>query len=501
MAASQMPKVPHALVIGGGLGGMAAAMRLRARGYRVSVLEQADRLGGRARIFEHKGFCYDAGPTVVTAPFLIDELFALGGQKRQEAIELLRVDPWYRFHFPDGEHFDYGGTKEATLAEVARLSPGDTDGYLRLLAHSRRICDLAFERLAHRPFDRALDMLRLVPHLVRLGGYRSVQGMVAHYVRHPYLQRALCIHPLLIGGDPYRTTAIYTLIHAVEDQWGIWYPAGGMGALVSAIGRLLEMNGVAVRLSTRVTEIRVEGRRATGVKTADGEAIRADLVVANADPPAVYRGLIPARNRRRWTDRRIEALHYSMGLFVLYFATRRSYPGVPQHSVLLGKGFRSLLRDVFDRRRLSSDLSLYLHRPSATDPTLAPAGSDLFYALVPVPNLQAPIDWGEAGDVLRERVLGLLDSSLLPGVRDALLGDFFITPREFRDLYLSHRGTGFSIAPRLTQSAWFRFHNRSEDIEGLYFVGAGTHPGAGIPGVLSSAKVLDSLLPAAGHFE
>ena len=488
---------PQAVVIGAGFGGLAAALRLRVRGYRVCLLEQGAWLGGRARVLEHAGGRFDAGPTLLTAPQLIDELFALGGQQRSQVISFLPVSPGYRFYFPDGERFDYGHAQTATLAEIARISPGDCAGYRRLLAHSHRLCALAFDDLAARPCGRVWEMARLLPRLLWLGGHRSVYGLVARHIRHPGLRRALCIHPLLIGGNPYQTTAVYSLIHAIEDRWGIWYPAGGMGALVAALGRLLERQGVAIRRRARVTEILTAGDRVTGVRLADGSRIQAGLVVANVDPPTLYRQLLPSPRRHRWSHRRLERLHYSMGLFVLYFATRRRYPEVPQHNILLGEAFRSLLREVFDRGRLPADPSLYVHRPGATDPAITPPGQDLFYALMPVPNLQAPIDWEQSAPRLRARLLELLERRLLPGLRHQLVGDCFLTPEQFREDYLSHHGTGFSIAPRLSQSAWFRFPNRDPDIAGLYLVGAGTHPGAGIPGVLSSAKVLDHLIPEA----
>jgi len=486
----------HAVVFGAGFGGIAAALRLRARGYRVTLLDRAPRLGGRAQVYERGGFRFDAGPTVITAPFLFDELFALFERDRRDYVELVPVEPWYRFLFPDGNRFDYGGTVQDTLAEIARISPRDCAGYERLLATSREIFDLAFTQLADQPFDRFRDMLRQLPNLIRLKSYRTVHGLVSRHIRHPYLQRAFCVHPLLVGGNPYDTTSIYSLIHFLERQWGIHFPLGGTGALVDALGRLLGEVGVEARLNTTVEEILIERGRAVGVRTDDGRSVRADWVVANADPPFVYRNLIPDQYRGKWSDRRIERLRYSMGLFVLYFGTRRRYPEVPHHTILLGDSFRELLRDTFHSHQLSPDPSLYLHRPTATDPVLAPAGHDGFYVLAPVPNLQGNIDWNEAGPWVRDRVLSILEERLLPDLRENLALDFYVTPEDFKHQYLSHHGTGFSIAPTLTQSAWFRFHNRSKEVSGLYFVGAGTHPGAGVPGVLSSAKVLDRLMPA-----
>ncbi|MEM7482763.1 MAG: phytoene desaturase family protein [Acidobacteriota bacterium] len=489
----------HSVVVGGGFGGIAAALRLRAQGGEVTLVDRLPELGGRARVFRRGGFTFDAGPTVITAPFLFEELFALFGKQLEDYATLVPVEPWYRMMFDDGSTFDYGGSVEDTLAEIERFEPRDREGYLTLLAHSRRLFEKGFEELADRPFSSWRDMLRVLPDLLRLRADRTVFDLVSRHLKDPRLRQAFSLHPLLVGGNPFTTTSIYSLIHSLERRWGIHFPLGGTGALVSALGRLMEEQGVQVRLGTTVERIDVAAGgshrgRARGVVLEDGEVISADRVVAAADPAFVYRHLVEPRHRRRWSDRRIDRMRLSMGLFVLYFGTDRTYPDVAHHTILFGPRYRELLEDIFQNRELAPDFSLYLHRPTATDPSLAPAGHDGFYVLSPVPHLGADIDWPVEGPRYRERILEHLEGRLLPNLRRHLVDDFWVTPRYFQDELLSHRGAGFSVQPILRQSAWFRFHNRSEDIDGLYFVGAGTHPGAGVPGVLSSAKVLTRVL-------
>ncbi|MGF1526221.1 MAG: phytoene desaturase family protein, partial [Candidatus Competibacterales bacterium] len=482
-----------AIVIGGGFGGLASALRLRALGYAVRLLDRAPRLGGRAQVFERDGFTHDAGPTVLTAPFLFEELFALFNKSLADYVELVPVTPWYRFRFPDGRQFDYGGTLEQTLDEIRRIHPPDVDGYRRLVETSRRIFAVGFTELAHRPFHSLPFMLRQVPALVRLQSYRTVYGLVSRHIQHDYLRRAFSLQPLLVWGNPFDTTSIYALIHYLERQWGVHFPKGGTGALVDALGKLMDEEGIEVGLSTTVDQILVEGGkgrrpRATGVRLADGSHLRADVVVVNGDPPHVYRHMIPKERRRRWSDRRIDRLKYSMGLFVLYFATNRSYGDVAHHTIWLGERYRELLRDIFQRKVLADDFSLYLHRPGASDPTMAPPGCDGFYVLSPVPNLQGNVDWAAVGDSYRDRILEALESTLLPDLRRHLVHQFYMTPLDFQSRYLSYVGSGFSLAPRFTQSAYYLFHNKAEDIDGLYFVGAATHPRTDKPAEESTTK-------------
>ena len=483
----------HAVVIGSGFGGMAAALRARKLGFEVTLIERLEQLGGRARTFKRDGHTFDAGPTVITAPFLFEELFELFDRQLREYAEILPVSPWYRYEFSDGSRMDYGGTVEDTVDEIERLSPRDVEGYKRLLAHSKRIFDVGFGELAHVPFNRLWFMLKQVPALVRLGCYRTVWQFTKRYLKDERLRRAFSIQPLLVGGNPFNTTSIYSLIHYLERRWGVHFPRGGTGALVAAMGRLMQEVGVNVRLNQEVQRICIEDGQVTGVQFANGDSVAADLVICNGDPAQIYRSLVPRVDRKRWTDRRIDALKYSMGLYVLYFGTTCQYQDVEHHTIVFGEQYQELLQRIFAGEPAGDDLSLYLHRPTATDPALAPDGKDTFYVLAPVPNLQHH-DWLAARDQVRERVIDILEERVLPNLRQHMDVCFDLDPTQFDADYGSRWGAGFSIAPIFTQSAYFRFHNRSEDIKNLYLVGAGTHPGAGVPGVLSSAKVVEHLL-------
>ena len=489
--------VPHAVVVGAGFGGIAAALRLRAKGYRVSLIDRCQQLGGRAQVFEREGFRHDAGPTVITAPFLFEELFALFGERFADHVELVPLTPWYRFCFADGDHFDYGGTLEETLAEIGRISATDREGYLRLLDHSKRIFDIGFTQLSDKPFDRLRTMLRVIPSLIRLRCDRTVWGLVKAFLKSEKLRQAFSIQPLLVGGNPFDTTSIYGLIHYLERAHGVFFAMGGTGAITRALGALMERRGVAVQLGRTVRRIRVEAGVATAVELTDGGVIPVDLVVCNADAAHLYTSMIP-KAQQAWSARlKLSAASYSMGLFVLYFGTRKTYPDVAHHTIWLGERYRELLDEIFNRKVLSEDFSLYLHRPTATDPSFAPAGCESFYVLCPVPNLQADIDWAVEGPRLRDRIVAALDRTILPGLSQTITAEFCMTPKDFAHDYLSVNGAGFSVAPLFRQSAWFRFHNRAEGIRNLYLVGAGTHPGAGLPGVLCSAKVVDAMLPVA----
>lgn len=490
--------VQRVVVIGAGLGGLAAAVRMACKGHRVTLVDRLPTLGGRARTFRRDGFVFDAGPTVIKAPFLLDELFALAGRRREDYVEMLPVDPFYRVRFSDGLTFDCCGDLDRTLAQVRAISPRDEKGFLDLLAMSERIFEKGFTELSDVPFDSVMDMVRIVPAMARLRSDLTVWQMVSRYVRDDHLRQAFSFHPLLVGGNPFRTTSIYLLIHYLERKWGVWFPKGGTGAMIAALGRLLEELGVDVRLSAEVEEIEVTQGAARGVRLAGGARLPADVVVSNGDPAWVYKRLVAPEHRRHDTDRAIDRKRFSMGLFVVYFGSKQRYPDLAHHTILLGPRYRELISDIFDRKVLARDFSLYLHAPTRTDPALAPPGHDCFYALSPVPNLDAGIDWDEAGPRYRDAILQSLDETVTPGLTGNLTAVDHVTPRYFREDLLSSRGAGFSIEPVLTQSAWFRFHNRSEDVRGLYLVGAGTHPGAGVPGVLCSARVLDRLVPAAG---
>jgi phytoene desaturase len=488
---------PHAVVIGSGFGGLAAAVRLGARGYRVTVLERLDAPGGRAYVHRRDGYTFDAGPTIVTAPFLLEELWSLCGRRLADDVELRALDPFYRIRFHDGEVFDCRGDAAAMRAEVARLAPGDVAGYERFMRASEAIYRVGFEQLGHVAFDSWRDMARIVPQMVRLGSHRSLHSMVASHVRDPRLRFILSFHPLFVGGNPFNVTSIYGLISFLERRFGVHFAMGGTGSLVNGLAGLIERQGNEIRFGCEVVEITARNRTATGVRLASGETIAADVVVSNADPATTYGRLVPASLRRRWTDRRLRRARYSMGVFVWYFGTRRRYEDVPHHTILVGPRYRELLEDIFERKVLADDFSLYLHRPTATDPSLAPPGGDAFYVLSPVPHLEAGVDWRERAEPYRRAIEAHLSQTLLPGLEAEVATSFVTTPLDFRDRLQSVHGAAFSFEPVLTQSAWFRPHNRSEDLARLYLVGAGTHPGAGVPGVISSARVLDSVVPDA----
>ena len=488
---------PHAIVIGSGFGGLAAAVRLGARGYRVTVLEKLDAPGGRAYVYRQDGFTFDAGPTVITAPFLLEELWALCGKKMADHIDLRPVSPYYRIRFDDGSVFDYCGDADAMRAEVARFAPADVAGYERFLKASEAIYKVGFEQLGHVPFDSWADMARVLPALLKLEGYRTVYSLASKHVRNPKLRVVLTFQSLLVGGNPFSTTSVYCLIAFLERRWGVHFAMGGTGSLVSGLVKLIEGQGNQVRCDQAVAEITVSDGRATGVRLASGELMPADVVVSNADSASTYRYLVAPEHRRRWTDTRIEKARYSMSLFVWYFGTRRQYPDVAHHTIALGPRYKELLGDIFDRKLLAEDFSMYLHRPTATDPSLAPPCCDAFYVLSPVPHLQSGTDWQAMAEPYRQALERRLQDTLLPGLKDEVISSRVLTPLDFQDRLSSFRGAAFGLEPVLTQSAWFRPHNRSEELDRLYLVGAGTHPGAGLPGVLSSARVLDTIVPHA----
>jgi phytoene desaturase len=489
------------VVIGSGFGGLAAAIRLQARGYQVTLLEQRDQPGGRAYVYRDAGYVFDAGPTVVTAPYLIEELFSLCGRKMADYLTLLPVSPFYRVRFHDGRYFEYSGNTEQMLEQIRAWSPPDVDGYLRFIEESERIFQVGFEQLGDVPFHRLTDMLKIVPQMLKLRSHLSVYSLVSRFIKHPDLRVLLSFHPLLVGANPFQTTSIYALILYLERKWGVWFAQGGTGSIVKALADLFVEIGGELRLNSKVEQILVEPGglkpRASGVRLTGGAELPADLVVSNAEVGFTYRYLLPEEVRHHWSNDKIENTRYSMGLFVAYFGTKRRYDDCAHHTIALGPRYRELLDDIFFHKTLAEDFSLYVHRPTATDPTLAPPGGDAFYVLSPVPNLRAdrPVDWDSEGERYRDKIFAFLEQTMLPGLRSELVTSRFITPHTFRDELSSLHGSGFSVEPTLLQSAYFRPHNRSEDVEGLYIVGGGTHPGAGLPGVLSTAKVVDRLVP------
>jgi phytoene desaturase len=486
------------VVIGAGFGGLAAAIRLRAQGHEVVVVEKRDRAGGRAYVFRENGFVFDAGPTIITAPAMIDELFALAGEKTSDAVQLVPLDPFYNVRFQDGSVFHYTGDHAQLRAEVERFAPADGDGYERFSAAAERVFETAFP-LVDKPFTSITDMLRVVPDLLRLRADRSVAALAQASFRDERLRQVFSFHPLLIGGNPFDSSAIYALIHILEKRWGVWFAMGGTGALVDALAALFVRLGGELRLEAEARSIDVHPatRRAESVTLTTGDRLTADAVVSNADLVDTYLRLVPERARRVNTNRRLQRLRHSMSLFVIYFGTDRRYDDIAHHEILMGPRYKGLLRDIFREKRLASDFSLYLHRPTATDASLAPPGCDSWYVLSPVPHLGGSTNWDEAAAPYRDAIMHYLEERYLPGLTSHIVAERRVDPRYFRDTLNSHLGSAFSVEPTLTQSAWFRPHNQSEDVPNLYLAGAGTHPGAGVPGVLSSGKIVADLIGGA----
>ncbi len=484
-----------AIVIGSGFGGLAAAIRTQAKGYQVTLLEMRDKPGGRAYVYEDQGFIYDAGPTIVTVPFILDDLAEAAGKSIQDYVTLVPCDPFYRIYFHDGTVFDYRGEQEKLEAEIAKFSPEDVKGYRRFCDYSEKVFDRAFTDLAAHSFDRFNEMIKVAPDLIRLRAEQSVFKRVSSFIKHPKLRQVFSFEPLLIGGNPLRSSAIYSMIHYLEKTWGVHFAMGGTGALVNGLVRMFEDIGGTLELNARVEEIQVESGKVAGVRLADGREMPAEVVISNGDVANTYRKLIHPQHRRKWTDRRLERMSYAMSLFVVYFGTDRTYEHLPHHSIVLGPRYEELLGDIFDRKIVAEDFSLYLHAPTRTDPSLAPPGCECFYVLSPVPNLRGGQDWDAIKDEYADRIFASLEKEhLVPDLRKHLRSQLIFTPKDFETKLDAYAGTAFQFEPTLTQSAWFRPHNKSEDVGNLYFVGAGTHPGAGLPGVISSARVLDHFI-------
>ena len=482
------------LVIGSGFGGIAAALRMRAKGYSVTIVDRLQTIGGRAQVFQKGGFRHDAGPTLITAPFLFDELFELFGEKRTDYLEFRPLDPWYRFYFHGGEKFDYCPSIEDTNTEIKRFNGDDVQGYANLLKASKAIFEVGFVKLADKPFTKFWTMIAQVPSLLRLRSYKTVAEFVNSYIKHPLLRQAFSIHPLLVGGNPFTTTSIYSLIHYLERRWGVFFCMGGTGKLVFELHRLVERVGIQVELNTDIDEITINCGVATGARAIDGRVFTADRVICNADPPTVYSQMLGDNHQRKKRALPEAFTQYSMGLYVLFFGTSKIYSDMAHHTIWMGSRYKELLADIFDRKILAEDFSLYIHRPTATDPSFAPEGCDSFYVLCPVPNLLGKIDWKTKGVELRDRIVAALSDTIMPNLETTISDDFWMTPEDFKSDYRSMHGAGFSIAPIFSQSAWFRYHNRDPHIPNLYFSTAGAHPGAGMPGVLCSAKVVEALV-------
>ena len=485
----------NSIVIGSGFGGIAAALRLRAKGYNVTLIEKHQDLGGRARVFKRNGFTFDGGPTVITAPYLINELFELFKKNPKDYIKLSPLKIWYQFIFEDRSKFNYSGNENEMKAQIGELSQEDVQGYEKLVNFTKKIFDKGFTELADVPFDKPFVMMQQLPALLKLKSYKSVYSLVSSYIKNEKLRRMLSMHPLLVGGNPFTTTSIYGLILYLEKKWGIHYSMGGTGNIIKGFEKLMNEVGIKVIKGNEVKKIISKNTKITGVQLSNDNTINADIVICNADPPAVYEKLLDGNSNNsflfNWKKKRME---YSMGLFVYYFGTKKIYENVEHHTIKFGNKYKEHLDDIFDKKKLNEDISYYLHRPSATDKSMAPEGNDCFYVLVPVPNNQSGIDWNTEGEKMKSLIINKMEKDLMPNLKENIVEDFYLTPDYFEKDLNTKFGSGFSIQPKFTQSAYFRFHNKSEIYDGLYFVGAGTHPGAGVPGVLSSAKVLDKIL-------
>ena len=485
----------NSIVIGSGFGGIAAALRLKAKGHQVTLVEKHPDLGGRARVFKKNGFTFDGGPTVITAPYLINELFDLFKKDPKDYIELTPLKIWYQFIFEDKTKFNYSGNEAEMESQIQKINMADVKGYERLVNFTKKIFDKGFTELADVPFDKPFVMMKQLPALLKLKSYKSVYSLVSSYIQSEKLRRMLSMHPLLVGGNPFSTTSIYGLILYLEKKWGIHYSMGGTGNIIKGYEKLMNEVGIKILKESEVTKIISKNNKISGVQINNQINIDTDNVICNADPPAVYEKLL-GQNKNdsilfNWKKNRME---YSMGLFVYYFGTKKIYENVEHHTIKFGNKYKEHLDDIFDKKKLNEDISYYLHRPTATDKSMAPEGNDCFYVLVPVPNNQSKINWDIEGEKMKKLVVDKMEKDLMPNLSENIIEDFYLTPDYFEKDLNTKYGSGFSIQPKFTQSAYFRFHNKSEVYDGLYFVGAGTHPGAGVPGVLSSAKVLDKII-------
>ena len=486
---------PRAAVIGGGFGGLAAAIRLQVAGIHTVIYEKRDKLGGRAYVYRDRGFTFDAGPTVLTAPSAIKELFDLAGRPMEDYVKLRPVEPFYRLYWEDGTRFDYSNDEKKLTDQIRKLNPADVEGYQKFFKYSQAVFEAGYTELVHVPFLRVWDMIRVAPKLFRLSAYRSVYQMVAKFIKEPHLRQAFSFHSLLIGGNPFTAPSIYTLIHALERKEGVHFPVGGMQALVTALGKLFTDLGGEIRLNSEISEILADKKQVVGLESKAHGKEFFDLVVSNADVLHTYEKLLRHQPAAKPEAARLKKARQSMSLFVIYFGTKKRFTHLAHHNIIFGPRYRELLDDIFEKGVLAEDFSLYLHVPTMTDPSLAPRGGEAFYVLSPVPHLgKLNLDWKKEGPVYAEKILNYLEKHHLPGLKSSIVTQRIFTPLDFKEELNSPVGSAFSLEPTLTQSAYFRVKNKEPRLRGLYFVGAGTHPGAGIPGVVNSGKATANLI-------
>ena len=512
-----------AIVIGSGIGGIACAIRLQSLGFDTRIVEQLDAPGGRAYVRRAEGFTFDMGPTVLTVPHFIEELFSLerdaamlgepdfpadvlaekrilsgisGGPNTSRYLEIVPVLPFYRIYFDDGTFFDYDADPVNVRAQIAKLAPEDLEGYERFHEAARAIFQRGFLELGYTYFGSLGSMLGVVPDLLKLGAVQPLFSLISKYFKSDKMRQVFSFEPLLVGGNPLKVPAIYAMIHFVEKTWGVHFAMGGTGALVTAMIRKFEELGGTLQLNAKVDRIDVEkrgGKRvATGVTLASGETLKADVVVSNGDYANTYLKLVDKAHRKINRDALVKFRKQSMSLMVIYFGyqMRDGDPDLRHHNIILGPRYEELLTDIFERKVLAEDFSQYLHIPTITDPSLAPPGHHAAYTLIPVPNTLGDVDWDVEGERFADTVMQFLEErGYIPNLGERLVYRSFVTPKYFEEVLGSYAGNGFGVEPRLTQTAFFRPHNRSEDITNLYLVGQGTQPGGGTPSVMMSAKM------------
>ena len=489
MSASSSPSDRQVVIIGGGLGGLSAAIRLQAKGFPVTLLEKRHQLGGRAGVFERNGYTFDTGPTILTPPFLVDDLWQAAGREASDYVELVKVDPKYRLYFSDGTQFDYGGFED-NVERIEKINPRDVKGYEKFLERIKPIYELGFEKFGSQPFESLFSMAKVGPAGIRHRAYKSVYGLVSSFLKDERMRIALSFNPLFIGGNPFDATAIYCLITYIEEKHGVWWVKGGTHKLIQGMERLFTELGGEIELNTEVSEIKVsDSKRVKGVTVANGKEYDADIVVSNADVAHTYMDLIDSKYRKKNSDRRYKRAKWSMSLFMVYFGVKKQYPDMAHHSIVFGPRYKGLINDIFKRHIVPEDFSTYLHIPTRSDPELAPEGCETMYACTPVSNLDSETNWEEKKESYRDHILSHLDERILPGLLDNLEVTSVFTPADYEREFNSYRGNGFQLQPLLLQSGYFRPHNRSRDVKGLYLVGAGTHPGAGVPSVIMSADI------------